>query len=507
MSSRTIGIGFLGQRLRHNLMRLFAPERLLRAQYRHFRTLLKQDGHALELLVELDTFLSGENPADICRVRYFCNRLIEAAAAMAHHLRAMNPSAYSSLEKSLQQLRRAIEHQLPEAAPEFEPLYILSLEQAADHPGIAGGKAANLSAAGRKGVRIPAGFVITANALHRVFAVNGLDQMFSDRFQQATSGDQKTLVRIAGELQEFILQATIPAEIEKMIVDSACRLSSADRFAVRSSALAEDGTISFAGQYTSELDVQPDDLIVAYKRVIAGKYCQRAISYRINHGLSDADTAMAVLVVEMLSPRISGVVYTRDPAPSAEGVSLGVYAVPGIAAGLVDGSKTPEKYHLSRHSHHIYSCEQQLYRTPLLRQAELLQLKNQALELERRFGCPQDIEWAMDETGITILQSRRLQQQQDPPSAEVVPADLGRLLSRDLLCAAPGSSCGPIFFAPLGKTFRTIPQGSVVVTPTLRPSLSQFLDRIAGVIAENGSRASHFACVARERGVPVLVGK
>ncbi len=483
------------------------PGLLLRKKYLAFREILRLDSLALDLLADLESHISGQNPADTWRVRHLCDQLTDTVGSMADRLHAMNPPAYRHLLEKHATLASKVKEMLIQPESNASPPYILYLEQAADFPELTGGKAANLSTAGRTGVTIPAGgFVITANAFHRFIFDNQLSHELTRRLQLVHADDYDTIIRITGELQELILGGEVPVDIACQIEQKVAALIPGQLLAVRSSALAEDGEISFAGQYASELNVPADDVVAAYKRVIAGKYCPRAISYRIHHGLSDADTAMAVLVVPMVQPRTSGVMYTLDPAASTTIDCLGIYAVTGLAEGLVDGSRTPEKFHVPRQDDGSFSPTRPCNRDSLLNSAELQQLKEWGMRLERHFGYPQDVEWALNDSGLTVLQSRRLHQKKDPPPAMVQDIDLTSLLYRDLHCAAAGIACGPVFSAPTGKTFRNIPVGSVVFTPTLRPALSQFLDRAVGVIAQSGSRASHFASVARERGIPVLVG-
>ncbi|ACN17661.1 PpsA9 [Desulforapulum autotrophicum HRM2] len=491
---------------RHWFKKLFMPGRLLQEKHVAFRKVLQLDSLSLDFLADLESHLLGQDPADDFRINNLCDQAIEAVGAMAEHLYAMNPPAYGKLLERHAELTTEIKGMMGQVETQSSPPYILPLQQAADYPEIAGGKAANLSAAERAGVIIPSGFVITANAFHRFICDNKLENELIRQLRQVHADDNDTIIRITGELQALILGCEVPADISDHIEQSVESLMPADRLAVRSSALAEDGLVSFAGQYASELDVPASKVIAAYKRVIAGKYCPRAVTYRIRHGLSDTDTAMAVLVVPMIQPQTSGVMYTLDPGTPARKDSLGVYAVAGLAEGLVDGSRTPERYHLPREDSLISPQILSAHDDSLLNTTQLQQLRTWGLQLETYFGYPQDIEWTLDNDGLTVLQCRRLHQKKDPHPAIVPAVDLTRVLYSNLHCASAGISCGPVFFAPTGKTFRNIPPGSVVLTPTLRSSLSQFLDRVVGVIAANGSRASHFSSVARERGIPVLVG-
>ncbi len=421
------GKSIIWQLCRHRLMGIFAPERLLQNKYSAFREVLRLDSHALNLLTDLDSHLFGQDPADHSRINFLCNQIIDTVGSMAVGLQAMNP-AYHQLAEQHASLSAEIRAMTALAETDSMPPYILPLDQAADCPELTGGKAGNLSAAGRAGVVVPKGFVITANAFHRYILDNNLEDELVNRFQLVHADDHNTIIRISGELQELILGGEVPTDIVDQIIRNVEHLQPAPLLAVRSSALAEDGEISFAGQYASELDVPVEEMIAAYKRVIAGKYCPRAISYRIHHGLSDTDTAMAVLVVPMVEASTSGVVYTLDPSSPPGGDFLGVYAVEGLAEGLVDGSRTPDKYHLPREESIISEQEPPGRERALLSASELIQLKKWGMQLEAHFGCPQDVEWAIDTKGLTVLQSRRLHQKKDPPPAIVQDVELSSLL-------------------------------------------------------------------------------
>jgi pyruvate,water dikinase len=315
-------------------------------------------------------------------------------------------------------------------------------------------------------------------------------------------------VQTAAELQELIIGSEVPSTLTSLLTEKVASCFGDRLLAVRSSAQAEDGKVSFAGQYSSELNVPPTEVVQAYRRVLAGKYCSRAIGYRIRHGLSDSETAMAVLVLPMFAPTLSGVVYSRDPAAPEEDI-ISVYVVEGLGQALVDGSQSPVCYHLSRTGDDAPAQTEGKNGLELSAE-QLRRLKEWGLRLENYFGCPQDVEWLLADGELLVVQSRPLPLGAGANNVEATDRDPGNdaaILAEGLHCAAPGFAGGHVFNAPSGQTFNKIPQGAVVVTPTLRPALSQFLDRIAGVISISGSRASHFASVARERAIPVVVGE
>ncbi|KAB1441480.1 PEP/pyruvate-binding domain-containing protein [Pseudodesulfovibrio senegalensis] len=491
---------------KHWTYQVFSPGALLRTKYNAFKDLLRHDTRALELIADLEGFFYGHELADRARINRMAAELSQEVKGVVDALTAMSPARYVDLPEFFKKIDFYARMNLQLDEPDLAPPYVLELDEVADRADQAGGKAANLAAVRTAGIPTPPGFVITANAFHYFMESNELRPRVEDILSSVVLSDSDGLLQAMQELQELILAAEVPEDIAHDILEAVNDfMPEGCHLAVRSSALAEDGNVSFAGQYASELNVSPDEVLDAYKRVLAGKYCPRAVTYRIRNGLSDADTAMAVLVLPMLDAEAAGVVYTDDPAcPALGGDAMGVYAVQGLADGLVDGSRTPDKYFLSREEKPrlLEGCAQG---GVLLPEPALLRLGEYCSSLETIFNAPQDVEWVMmPGGGISILQTRPLQQEKDEvPEHDA--KDLGTVLYSGLERASGGAGCGEVFPAATGEEFAAIPQGAVVVTPTLRPALTQFMDRIAALVAAQGSRASHFASVAREHGVPVLV--
>ncbi|QGY40350.1 pyruvate, water dikinase [Pseudodesulfovibrio cashew] len=498
----------LTQLFKHWSYQVFAPGTLLRRKYEAFKSLLKHDAIALELIADLEEMFYGETLADRQRANHLAARLSEAVGTMAGQLVEMNPTGYMDLPEYFRKIDFYVRMALELDMPEVGPPYILSLEDAGSFPKLAGGKASNLGrAANVEGIPVPKGFVITANAYNYFIDYNGLNEDIEACLRQMVVGDRDLLARLTLEVQELIMSGEVPEEIARGIRFAVSEIiEGEDLIAVRSSALAEDGEISFAGQYASELNVEPNDVLEAYKRVMAGKYCPRAVSYRIANGLTDSETAMAVLVLPMVDADNAGVVYSMDP-DCWGGNSIGIYGVRGLGEGLVDGSISPAKATLTRGDTPVLDTDCTPDAGGLPSEETLLQLARHAMTLEEAFGCPQDIEWAEDVTGkLYILQTRPLQRERK--GAEVHQDPVGvKPWAEGLERASAGVGCGEVYYAPTGEKIARIPEGAVVITPTLKPSLLTFINKMSAVISSTGSRASHFASVAREMGVPVLVGK
>ncbi|MBI9079309.1 MAG: pyruvate, water dikinase [Pseudodesulfovibrio sp.] len=496
------------QLFKHWTYQVFAPGMLLRRKYEAFKSLLANDAIALELIADLEELFYGKTLADRQRAIWLASRLSSAVKTMSGQLVEMNPTRYMDLPEYFRKIDFYVRMALELEQPEVGPPYILSLEDAASFPHLSGGKASNLGRALNEGnVPVPPGFVVTANAFNYFIDFNGLSKDIEKRLRRIVIGDRDVLAQLTGEMQELILSAEVPEEIARSIRFAVSEIISGDDLiAVRSSALAEDGEISFAGQYASELNVPPNDVLEAYKRVLAGKYCPRAVAYRISNGLSDRDTAMAVLILPMVDAENAGVIYSRDPDCLSSDDRMGIYGVHGLGHELVDGSVSPTRAVLSREETPRLSENCIPDENGLPDEETLVELGRLAMRLERAFGCPQDIEWAEDVTGeLYILQARPLQQERDETTEEHSPIVATRL-AEGLERASRGVGCGEVYFAPTGEEIAHIPNGAVVVTPTLKPALLTFIGKMSGVIASAGSRASHFASVARETGVPVLVG-
>jgi pyruvate, water dikinase len=348
-------------------------------------------------------------------------------------------------------------------------------------------------------------------------------------------GQPRRLEKASRLLQELIMAGRVPAAVEDSVRAAIAQVAGDDpavTWAVRSSARAEDSEISFAGQYNTVLKVKREDLFTAYKKVLASKYGVRALTYRLHAGLADSQTPMAVLLLPMIAPRASGVMYTLDPLDLCRGACLVVTAIPGLATRLVDGSTVPDIFLISRQeSRHIMArqpapkSDEARDSAPgakegmCLEDAAAASLAEWGLELEALFGSPQDVEWAQDQAGrLVVLQSRPIGSAgvggAEPLATEPeagsrdtpAPTQHVGVLLGEGTPASVGVAAGPVYRLAGEKELDQVPPGSILVTPTIGPELVSLADRVGAVIAEQGSKASHFASVAREFGCCLVVG-
>lgn len=509
----------LTRRLHYWATQLFAPNRLLTRKYTAFKELLRHDKRSLELISDLEDIRHSGTLVDTAAVARLTGALSWSVGSLIRSLSSMHPGFYRDLEQRFFELEKALSATLPAFDENRDPPYTLSLIEAADRPALAGGKA---HALGRvlqaTDLPLPRGFVITTNAFNLFLAHNDLrhrlDELLAEvRFDE---GD-KRLRELSGEMTGLIRQAEVP---EVLVDDIRQRLAELRRlpcsgpWALRSSAVSEDGENSFAGQYTSILGVDDEDIPAAYMDIIAGKYTPHAITYRVRCGLADQEAGMAVILMEMIESRFSGVMYSRDVMPGEPSSGcLAVYAVAGQGSSLVDGTKEPSVYRFTREKQDRPAPVQEDSAVPevnSLAPVTAAMLAGWGMRLEQLFGSPQDIEWCEDMQGsCRILQCRPLQMTiDDRPAGPEVPEapDLASILLSGGMTASAGVGSGHVFILQNDTQLADVPNGAVLVTATLPPVLAGILERLRAVVAEGGSRASHFASVARESGLPVISG-
>jgi len=503
---------------KHWTYKVFAPGTMLRRKYAAFRDLLKYDNVCLELIADLEEIAFGSEFADHSRITWLSSRLSEALGKMAASLMAMDPVRYADLPEYHRKMDSCIRMGLDLPRPDVTPPHILSLGECAGKPHLAGGKAANLAKAALiPGMPVPPAHVVTTTGSTFFLETNALTEQLQNCLRHIVLSRPEDLAHHCREAQAAVMAAEVPDPLARELTEAAAVLSSGGkRLALRSSAQAEDGEASFAGQFVSVLDVPADKVLDAFKRVVAGKYSPRAVTYRILNGLADEDIPMAVLVMAMVDAREAGVMYTCDPAAPGEkscrGGHLAIYAVPGQGRALVDGCLAP---HVRRFTRSTRPERLPDGEAPFQEDFEVSQrLAALGMRLESHFGRPQDIEWAVDQQGeITLLQTRPLVREHPDPDEDPGKApDRAALEDQDVLVdgltrISAGVACGPVCPAEAVFDAGEIPRGSVLLVHTLHPSLVRILGQVAAVVSRTGSRGSHFASVAREFGLPVVVGE
>jgi pyruvate,water dikinase len=499
---------------------LTPPSELL-SRYRQYKRLLAANTAILNILADLQLKRDEGYLFDMAYVRGAVNRLGQEVTTLVDALIQLSGGRYKALETARARIAAAI---LGELAPvEITPVPLCRPLPEVEAGGFCGGKAEKLGELARLGFPVPRGFAVSAYAQKLYFQESGLEDFIREEVERADIRNLASLERTSTLIRERLLATPLPPAVSQALAEGMTRLG-ASRVSVRSSALQEDGVITFAGQFESILNVPPEQVAEKYQEVIASQFTPRALYYCHASGFSYQDMAMGVLIMEMVASRAAGVMYTADPR-SGEAVTI-INAVWGLGSGAVGGQVEPDVYRVeegrlvsrrlgSKAAMHLLAPaggveevktgpEQAV---PCLTPEQVLALAELGARVKDHFGLPQDIEWALDPEGrLLLLQARPLRVARGiktgylPPRLKGVPVlvENGRIASR-------GAAAGPVYILTDTDLSR-VPPGAVLVTLRALPEYGLAARQVAAVVSEAGSTTSHLATVLREAGVPALFG-
>lgn len=389
----------------------------------------------------------------------------------------------------------------------------LSAVEATD-PDRFGPKAANLARLGRAGLPIPDGFCVDAEAYRTQVATLGLN----DRVGDVSSEEYATARRAALAMKLGLLDRPIVAELLDSLCHAWRNLVSATKAptVVRSSALGEDRFgLSFAGQFESYLGLEcREDFVTAVQSCWAALWSTRVLRYMATHAVSPASTAMAVLVQPLVAARVSGGGLSRTADDA-----MVLNATWGMGSAIAQGEVVPDRIILSRdgvlrhmavgRNWHRASCahraSQARHRSEpgaCLTASQAMALGRLLRRVEDTMGMPVEIEWARDDSGFKLLQARPLHLELPRVPKEV-------WLRHPSLGGHPagvGWGAGRACVVNCECELARVAPGDILVTRVAGPSLGAVLPRVAGVVAELGGSTSHLAALARERGIPMVLG-
>ncbi len=393
-----------------------------------------------------------------------------------------------------------------------------------------------------KGIRVRGGFAITAQAFDYFLTVNHSKAPLKALMQQLKGSDLSNLQEIGLKARNIILQAQLPKDLEAAITAAYHQLCGANEFevAVRSSATAEDlPQASFAGQHESYLNIKGEAaLLNAVKRCFASLYTNRAIRYREINGFEHDQVLISVGIQKMVraDKACSGVGFTLEPESGFRNI-VHLSGVWGLGENIVQGTATPDEFFVfkpallagknaiiqkklgSKEKTMIYagSNDTQNIETALaekekfvLTDAEITALANWALIIENHYERPMDFEWAKD--GITgemfIVQARpeTVHSLGNPfIVSEYSLQQKGKVLSKgEAVGSRIATGIARVLASP--KDGYRLQEGDIVVTGITSPDWDPVLKNAAAIVTDKGGRTSHASIVARELGVPAIVG-
>ena len=394
-----------------------------------------------------------------------------------------------------------------------------------------GGKGANLGELAGAGLPVPPGFVVTADGYRQAMDAGGVRDELRALFDEARRHDDPAeLAAAADRLRSLVHKAGIPGGVAGAVLGAYHRLGHDVPVAVRSSATAEDtADTSFAGMHETFVNVVGDDAVL--ERLAdcwASLYGDRVISYRASRGLTE-EPAIAVVVQRMVDSERAGVLFCADPS-TGERDHIVIEGAFGLGEVVVSGQVEPDTYVLSKdgprmlsvrvgHQTHklVSGPEGTVTRIDLepteadarvLTDDEAIGLARLGQRVEDHYGQPQDVEWAIADGTTYLVQSRpitTLGPSDGTPTGTGASEASGRLLLRGLAASA-GAAAGVVRVLMSPKEGTALQQGEVLVAPMTNPDWVPTIRRAAAVVTDGGGMTCHAAIVARELGVPCVVG-
>ncbi|MGW5382480.1 phosphoenolpyruvate synthase [Nocardia sp. NPDC003963] len=395
--------------------------------------------------------------------------------------------------------------------------------------GEAGGKGANLGELVAAQLPVPPGFVVLRACYDHVITHGPhgpeLDRRHDAALQTAT--DDPGLADQCRTMRELVYATVLDPPVRDAVLSAYHALGPEVTVAVRSSAVGEDSaTASFAGMNLTRTNVRGDEnLLDAITECWASLFTPRVLTYRIRRGIK-ARPQMAVVVQVMVAARVAGVAFTADPATGRTD-RLVVEAARGQGEVVVSGTAEPDTYLLdtsgptviSTRSGHQQSAvvagphgDREIALSddetaePVLSEDEAVAVARLALAVQQHHaGTPQDVEWVFDTDKLWLVQARPITTPTGPPPDIPGTGDRTGVLVRGL-GAAPGSATGAVRVLASPDLGHTLRDGEVLVAPMTNPDWLPTLSRAAAVVTDSGGMTCHAAIVARELGIPCVVG-
>ncbi|MHB8988534.1 MAG: PEP/pyruvate-binding domain-containing protein [Desulfobulbia bacterium] len=501
------------------------------ASFRLFRRLLSLNNAVLEKIGRMEGALAGEYVFDRKFLGEVVAGLNELVREVVSCLGSLTSNRYLVLYDRYEEIAGKLSGLALEYAGPYDSHRTLTYDLLnSDFEELVGGKNATLSEIrNRLHLRTPDGFAITVAAYREFMEANDLFARI-DAIRAAPGSSRKHSERIAGSLRQARFPEQLVAAVQDELAQLLKRAGGAVPLAVRSSGMGEDAvTRSFAGQFHSVLEVRPDltSVLDAYRRVIGSRFSVAALEY-LGSTTGSREVPMAAGVQPMITSRVAGVTYSRDPE-APEKNQLLITSLRGAAHDLVSGHRQADRFVMSRTwpftpltseivmPDSFLAAREAFDLLPsglrrgsaTLAPKELSRLAEQALLLEKTFGEPQDIEWALEDEPV-ILQSRPLSLPAKPPP---LPGELAAelaaaipLMSGKGQVAHLGIAAGRVVHVDQNTDPEQFPVGAIAVARFPSPQLSPIVWRAAAIITEIGGPTGHLATIAREYRTPALFG-
>lgn len=394
-----------------------------------------------------------------------------------------------------------------------------------------GGKGANLGEMTQAGFPVPEGFVVTSSAYVHMIEENQLEPKIKAVLKGLDVENPTALNRASKEVQKIIEKAPIPKEIEEQVYEAYDKLGKEPWVAVRSSATAEDlPEASFAGQQETYLNIKGDtSLLVHVRKAWASLFEPRAIYYRQTRGFDHFKVALAVPVQRMVQSDISGIMFTINPVTNDKR-KIVVEAIWGLGENIVQGAVTPDHYEADKQTWEVSNVKTVDQKIEMVKKgnktydakvpksrvgkrkltnAQVVEVAKMGKKLHKHYFFPQDIEWAIENGKLYIVQTRPITTidttDKEIAKQKKVEVPKGKLLLEGQT-ASPGMATGIVNILKSAKEIRKVKQGDILVTDMTTPDFVPAMKKAVAIVTNKGGQTSHAAIVSRELGVPCIVG-
>ncbi len=510
-----------------------APKKPLRRVFQYFRKILDLNNKVLEEIANAERVLGGNYLFDKTFITNFITRVCETTREVIYNLNALSDGKYIILYDILESIRFNLEDLIAGGAGPYSERLTLSYKEInRDLDELVGSKNANLADIYNNfQIEVPHGFAITVNAYNLFLERNNIIAKVKKIYNKNPDP-----LAAQKKVENVFLQSKIPIELAHAIKEELKslieELDKVPKLAVRSSAVGEDTERSFAGQFHTILNVKPEDILDAYKKVIMARFMPDVIEY-IGASEDFLKSPVAVGVQEMVDACISGVTYTRDPLGRFKDC-LVISAIEGLGEMLVAGHHTGDQYMVKRAYPFTLASSMLTEKTAkkkmptgkspldissknmkrgssLLDTNTLKNISEISILCEKAFGMPRDIEWAINKKGkLIVLQNRRLGIQAVP---EPVDTNIEEILKKFPVIldgvgqtAQLGIASGIVVHVDPDGDLDSVPVGAIVVSRYAHPKLSRVLKKAGAIITDIGSSTGHLATIAREYRVPAIFG-
>jgi len=408
-----------------------------------------------------------------------------------------------------------------------------------------GGKGASLGEMFSAKFPVPPGFSITTFAFESFMSGNNLVEKIKEIIESVTFEETEALQNASKEIRALIEKQEISKELATEILESYHILGtekidergiSQDALnilknsqepifvSVRSSATTEDlVTASFAGQQDSFLNVKGDRQLLEYvKKCFSSLYTARAMYYRNKQGFKEGEALLSIVIQKMVDSEKSGVIFSKDPTNKTEHIII--EAVYGLGEGIVSGKISPDNYMVNKElkiekiktslkkiaivrnssgKNETVKLSPERAKSQVLTNGEILEAADFAMKLEEHYKKPQDIEFAIENKKLYIIQSRPITTLK---KQETTQGEISGNVILEGLGSSPGIGAGTVKIIESMKDLSKIKKGDILVTEMTNPDMVVAMERSTAIVTNEGGTTSHASIVSREIGIPCVVG-